>query len=540
MANVLDEEKREQILALGRLGWSLRRIERELSVRRETAGAYLHAAGIAVRRAGGRVSRWPPVPDARAETAKPATTREVVTDLEDPKPATTEGVITDCAPRQPGRAPSASACEPYRDLIEQGLGLGRNAMAIYQDLVTDHGFAARYNSVRLFPIKLRGQKVPEPHPTIVTEPGQEGQVDYGEGPMVRDAATGKYRRARLFVFTLGYSRKSVRLLTMRSSSQIWAELHERAFQRLGGTPKTVVLDNLREGVLKPDWYDPTLNPLYRDVLRHYGVVALPCRPYHPNRKGKVESSVGHAQRTPLKGLRYETIEAAQVHLDRWEENWADTRIHGTTKRQVSAMFAEEKPDLGVLPVEPFRYYQHGNRTVHLDGCFEIGGAYYRAPPELLGRLVPVQWDDRCVRLIHPATHLLVREYPIEKRGHRQSPPEYQPRTTPATTLQLLARARHAGPQVGVLCTEIHRRDGEDGVRRILGVLSQARKHGPAALERACGLALKAGLPTLRFVRIYLENQPEAPPMTLLQVDPLIRELTHYRSYINQITKETPE
>ena len=112
--------------------------------------------------------------------------------------------------------------------------------------------------------------------------------------MVRDATTGKYKRARLFVFTLGFSRKSVRLLTMRSSSQIWSELHEQAFQRLGGAPKTVVLDNLREGVLKPDWYDPTLNPLYRDVLKHYGVTALPCRPYHPNRKGKVESSVGHA------------------------------------------------------------------------------------------------------------------------------------------------------------------------------------------------------------------------------------------------------
>ncbi len=152
-------------------------------------------------------------------------------------------------------------------------------MAIYQDLVSDHGFAARYNSVRLFTIKLRGQETPEPHPVITTEPGQEAQVDYGEGPMVRQAQTGKYRRSRLFVFTLGYSRKSVRLLTMRSSSQIWAELHERAFQRLGGVPKTVVLDNLREGVIKADYYDPTLNPLYRDVLKHYGVTALPCRPY---------------------------------------------------------------------------------------------------------------------------------------------------------------------------------------------------------------------------------------------------------------------
>ena len=91
--------------------------------------------------------------------------------------------------------------------------------------------------------------------------------------MIRDAASGKYKRSRLFVLTLGYSRKSVRLLVFRSSAQIWAELHEKAFRRLGGVTQTVVLDNLREGVLSPDIYDPTLNPLYRDVLKHYGAAA---------------------------------------------------------------------------------------------------------------------------------------------------------------------------------------------------------------------------------------------------------------------------
>jgi transposase len=522
MANVLGEEKREQILALGRLGWSLRRIEREMRIRRETAGAYLRAAGIAVRSSGGLRSEWPPKP---ADGAKPAISREV---------------ITDSATQQIGRAPTASACEPYREMIEHGLSLGRNAMAIYQDLVTEHGFSGRYNSVRRFAIKLRGVVVADAHPIIVTQPGEEAQVDYGEGPMIRDGATGRYRRSRLFVLTLGYSRKSVRLITMRSSSRIWAELHERSFMRLGGTTKTVVLDNLREGVLKADWYDPELNPLYRDVLNHYGVVALPCRPYHPNRKGKVESSVGHAQRTPLKGLRFETVDAAQGYLDRWEENWGDTRIHGTTKRQVSAMFAEEKPHMGILPIEPFRYYRHGNRTVHLDGCFEVDGAYYQAPPELLGRLVPVQWDEKCVRLIHPVTRILVHEYPVEMRGHRRPVPEYKPRKTPSTTLQTLARAKAIGPNVGALCAEIHRSDGEDGVRRILGVLALARKYAPSALENACALALEAGVPSLRFVRIYLEKQPQPPVLTLRQVDPLIRELTHYRSYINHITKETPE
>ena len=123
--------------------------------------------------------------------------------------------------------------------------------------------------------------------------------------------------------------------------------------RLGG--------NLKEGVLTPDTYDPTLNPLYRDVLAHYGVVALPCRVRDPDRKGKVEAGVGHAKRTPLRGLRFEDLDDAQAYLDRWERRWADTRTHGTTKRQVAAMFAEEKPALGPLPLEPYRYYQspHG-------------------------------------------------------------------------------------------------------------------------------------------------------------------------------------
>ena len=87
-----------------------------------------------------------------------------------------------------------------------------------------------------------------------------------------------------------------------------------------------------------------------DVLAHYGVVALPCRVRDPDRKGKVEASVGHTQKTPLRGLRFEHLDDGQAYLDRWDRRWADTRIHGTTKRQVAAMFAEERPALGPLPL----------------------------------------------------------------------------------------------------------------------------------------------------------------------------------------------
>jgi hypothetical protein len=175
-------------------------------------------------------------------------------------------------------------------------------MAIWQDLVSDYGFTSSYQTVKRYVHKRRGSQLPQATAVILTAPGEEAQVDYGTGPMVRDPQRGKYRRTRLFVMTLGYSRKSVRLLVFHSSSRIWAELHEKAFRRLGGSTRIVVLDNLREGVLVPDIYDPALNPLYRDVLAHYGAVAMPCRIQDPDRKGKVESGVGHAQKTPLKGL----------------------------------------------------------------------------------------------------------------------------------------------------------------------------------------------------------------------------------------------
>jgi transposase len=525
MANVLSTEKREQVLALGRLGWSLRRIEEATGVRRETASRYLGAAGIAVRAPG----RWGhPPPKAAKETS---------TDPRAPAKAAIEMSTDPVWPPAPGRSPQASACEPYREWIEEALGRGRTAMAIWQDLVDDHGFASGYASVRRFVAKRRAETPREAHPVIETGPGEEAQVDYGDGPMVRHPETGKYRRTRLFVMTLGYSRKSVRLLTWKSSSRIWAELHERAFRRLGGAVQLVVLDNLKEGVLKPDVYDPTLNPLYRDLLAHYGVTALPCRVQHPDRKGKSESSIRHAQ-LKLRGLRFEGMDAAQAYLDRWEERWADTRIHGTTKRQVAAMFEEERPQLLPLPLEPFRYYQHGERTVHLDGAVEVEGAYYHLPPGHLGRRVQVQWDGVHVRILDPRTGTLLREHVRQERGRRRLREEDRPKRTPPTTLQLLARAGRAGDHVGALCQAIHRRESEAGVRRILGVLSLVKKHGPAAVDEACAAALELELPTYRFVRRFLERKATAP-LTLKQVDPLIRELTHYRDLIDRRTQGDP-
>ena len=141
MSNVLDQHRQQQIVALGRLGWSLRRIEETTGVRRETVSESLKAAGIPVRGRGGRPRVWPPKPATTPEVStdsggsKPAFSGEVSTDSDWPKPATRAEVSTDLAtvPR-PGRAPSASACEPYRELIERALERGRNSSPRYLSL----------------------------------------------------------------------------------------------------------------------------------------------------------------------------------------------------------------------------------------------------------------------------------------------------------------------------------------------------------------------------------------------------------------------
>jgi hypothetical protein len=188
VSNVLNEEKKQQVIALGRLGWSLRRIQKNTGVRRETAAAYLKAAKIAFRPPGGWGRQFPPKPANEPITDFGAGLAAGATVVPDPPP---------------GRSPSASACWPYREAIELGLSRGRNAMAIWQDLVDTCSFAAGYQSVRRFVSKLHPSQSREACAVIETAPGEEAQVDYGTGPMVCDPHSGKYRRTRLFRADVG-------------------------------------------------------------------------------------------------------------------------------------------------------------------------------------------------------------------------------------------------------------------------------------------------------------------------------------------------
>ena len=187
-----------------------------------------------------------------------------------------------------------------------------------------------------------------------------------------------------------------------------------------------------------------------------------------------------------------------------------------------------------MPIEPFRYYQYGERVVHLDGCVEVERAYYGLPPGWIGRQVKVQWDALHVRILDPRNYQLLREHLRQFPGNYRINDEDRSNKTPPSTVHLLARAAKAGPHIGRLCEAIFRNEAEIGIRRILGVLSLAKKYGVAAVEDACAAALDLGVENYRFVRRYLERHPQ---LSLRNVDPLIRELSEYRDLINLRTKE---
>lgn len=412
-------------------------------------------------------------------------------------------------PRPPGSPPASSAvaslCEPHRVFIEDQLRLGRNAMAIYQELVDEKAFAGRYNSVKRFVARLRVRE-PEQFDRLSFAPGEEMQVDYGEGAPTLVPGTDRYRKPRLFVATLRYSRRSFRRVVWKSGQQVWAELHEQAWRYFGGSCRYVVLDNLKEGVLKPDLYEPELNPVYAATLAHYEVVADPARVRDPNRKGSVENAIGHTQSTALKGKRFASLEEQNEHLERWEIKWAAPRIHGAERRQVQAMFEEERPHLQPLPSRPMQYFRDEERTVCDDGCVRVAYSSYAARPAVIGSKVLVRIFERRLEIRDLKTQALLRMHTkAERPGTVVLPDDERVFNPSRETRLIITQAEAIGADAARLCLLMFAVEGRVGQRKLWGIVHLADRHPRQIVNAACAQALDDGLYSYRHVKAVTEQ-----------------------------------
>jgi len=527
--NVLKPDKKSTIITLLCNGVSQREISRKTNINRRTIRKYAIESGFSLASE---------ILDSKYPTEGEVATGPDCLISQNPPPRPPAITVSK---REKRAIPlhARSACEPHREWIEQQVGLGRNAVAIYQDLVELFGFSNKYNSVKRFVRGLK-KKDPKQFDRLEFSPGEEAQVDYGKGAKTL-YWTGKYRKPRLYVMTLKYSRRSFRKVVWKSSKETWAKLHEEAFRYFGGCTQYVVLDNLKEGVIKPDIYEPELNPVYAAMLDHYGVVADPARVRDPDRKGTVENAIKHTQDTALKGRKFESIEDQNQWLMHWEEKWAAQRIHGRTKRQVEEMFQEEKPYLKRLPLTSFSYFRQETRTVWDDGAIQVGQCYYSALPAALYKQVIVRIYEFEIEIIDPVTMQVIRRHVKSSRpGSVHMEPGDRIFNPSRQTNYLFAKAEKIGPATKKLCKLLFQEEGRTGQRRMQGIVNLVRHYQACYIEEACTKALKVGLrscrPIRKLVKMLAENNQEgktrdSDPLT--QEHKLIRPPQDYAAFWQQ-------
>jgi transposase len=525
MANLLKMAIVQSIFSLRAQGWSQRRIARELGVDRETVGRYLRQRLCGAKPAnaptGSEESKPATLAGLPATASKPATNAPTGSL---PPPLGAQGTST----RSPARQGPASQCAPYREAILAKLASGLSIKRIHQDLAAE-GIAVHYDSLRRYVRRLRHTR-PLPFRRMECEAGEEAQVDFGSGASLL-MPDGKRRKTHVFRIVLSHSRKGYSEATLTQTTDDFLRALENAFRHFGGVPRTLVIDNLKAAVAHPDWFDPELTPKVQSFCQHYGTVVMPTRPYMPRHKGKVESGVKYVKNNGLKGCTFESLSAEQEHLQRWEATVADTRIHGTTKQQVSKLFEVERGALLPLPVETFPNFHEGQRKVNRDGHVEVAKAYYSAPPEYLGRSVWVRWDARLVRIFNHrweqvAIHLRSEPGRFNTLGEHLAAEKISGLERGAA--YLLNKVRGIGTQAHQWAQAMVTARGVAGTRVLQGLLSLQKKHSNDALENACKTALSHGVYRLKVIRQLLKRQPTPQmPLAFLDEHPIIRPLDDY-------------
>ena len=347
---------------------------------------------------------------------------------------------------------------------------------------------------------------------------------------------GQRRRTHVIRVVLSHSRKAYSEVVYRQTTENLIRCLENAFWHFGGVPKTLVPDNLKAAVIKADWYDPDLNPKLRSFCEHYGTVLLPTKPRTPRHKGKVERGVDYVQENALKGRQFSSLQKQNDHLLHWETTIADTRIHGTIRKQVRKVFQEhERQQLETLPLERFPCFQEAQRKVSRDGHLAVDKSYYSVPPEYLGHTLWVRWDSRLVRVFNermeticvhatqpPGKFSTIREHlATEKISPVERGADW-----------LLSKVRLIGPKTQAWARGCVASRGVESIRVLHGLLNLSNKHSSQLIEQACDTAHANQCYRLASVRQLIQRGgSKQKQFEFLEEHPIIRNLSEYGNMV---------
>ena len=352
--------------------------------------------------------------------------------------------------------------------------------------------------------------------------GEKLFVDYaGHTIAVLDRATGETRQAQVFVATLGASDYTYAEATWTQSLQDWISSHVRAFEFFGGVPEIVVPDNLKAGVTSPCYYEPDLNPSYREMADYYNVAVIPTRVAKPRDKAKVENHVLQVERRVLAPLRdrifltLEECNQAIRELLRELNQRPFQQLQGSRHQLFETI---DRPALRPLPVEPYCFAHWKKARVNIDYHIAFEHCFYSVPYTLVRREVEVRITERTIEVFHERQRVASHPRCFNPNRHVTAS-EHMPKAHQAylgwTPQRLVQWARSAGQATADVVETImaSRAHPQQGFRSCLGIMRLGDKYGSGRLETACARALAIGSPSYKSIQsILLHNLDQATPI----------------------------
>ena len=423
---------------------------------------------------------------------------------------------------QHGQVLRPSQTDPYLDFLRQTLERypRLRATRLYE-MVRARGYAGSVVQLRRVVARLRPMRR-EPFLALRAFPGEEGQVDWAHFGEVQ---VGRARR-RLsgFLVALSYSRALALEFFFDQSLENFLRGHVRAFDRLGGAPRTLLYDNLRSAVLQRRGEAIEFHPRLLELAAHYHFAPRPCAPGRGNEKGRVERAIRYVRESFFAARPFTTLEDFNAQARRWCQEIAHQRPWpGDDRRTVADALAQERPRLLPLPAHPFETQLlvpvRSGKTIYVR--FDLND--YSIPPHLVGRRLVLAASDTTVRLLDGAR---------EVARHRRSYDRHQILTDPAHQEALLEHKRHAlgatpngrllaaVPEVEALLQAAVER-GEPASGQTTRLLQLLDDYGANALRSAVLEALERSTPRASSVAYLLSRarrRRQAAPLPAVHLE----------------------
>jgi transposase len=350
-----------------------------------------------------------------------------------------------------------------------------------------------------------------PNTTVHLEslPGKQSQVDFGAAGLMKDPRDGKLHKSHAFIMTLSYSRYRFVRFVFRQDINTWIDCHIRAFQFFGGVPSTIMIDNLKAGIISADFYDPTLNRTYGELEKHYGFVVDPTKVRTPQHKGKVERSVTIIRQQILAGREFKDIEDANRRALHWCRFEIAQRVTRTTGKTPWEMFSsKEQSCLNPLPAEEFTIPTWQSGKIHRDHHVVFEGSFYSVPSKYIEETVWIRATQRMVEIFLSEQRIKTHIRATSKGQwitDQQDYPKSARMFLEKDASHCLAEAGTIGVSTHSFISQVLTRPTITSQRKAQSILRLAENYGTQRLEAACQRALLFDNTAYKSLKLILIN-----------------------------------